>query len=126
VSGWATDVSFAVRTGEILGFAELVGSGRTEPFEGLFGLRARGGGTIELAGRRVDIASPRDAAAAGLTYLSEDRKGKGLLLNFGPTPESHAHALSPPFRLCRAHGRWYLGAQQGRRTPDRTAALTLR
>jgi ribose transport system ATP-binding protein len=93
VPGWATDVSFAVRAGEILGFAGLVGSGRTELFEGLFGLRARSGGTIELAGRRVDIASPRDAAAAGLTYLSEDRKGKGLLLNFGLTPNLTLMAL---------------------------------
>jgi ribose transport system ATP-binding protein len=86
VPGWASDVSFDVQAGEILGFAGLVGAGRTELFEGLLRLRARSGGTIEIAGRRIDIASPRDAAAHGLTYLSEDRKGKGLLLNFGLTP----------------------------------------
>jgi ribose transport system ATP-binding protein len=83
VPGWATDVSFDVRAGEILGFAGLVGSGRTELFEGLLGLRPRTGGTIELAGRDVEISSPREAAQQGLTYLTEDRKGKGLLLNLG-------------------------------------------
>jgi ribose transport system ATP-binding protein len=83
VPGWATDVSFDVRAAEILGFAGLVGSGRTELFEGLLGLRSRTSGTIELGGRHVDISSPREAAEQGLTYLTEDRKGKGLLLNFG-------------------------------------------
>jgi ribose transport system ATP-binding protein len=83
VPGWATDVSFDVRASEVLGFAGLVGSGRTELFEGLLGLRPRTGGTIELAGRDVEISSPREAAQQGLTYLTEDRKGKGLLLNLG-------------------------------------------
>ena len=78
VPGWAHDVSFEVRPGEILGFAGLVGAGRTELFEGLLGLRARDGGTVELEGRPVAFADPRAAARAGLTYLSEDRKGCGL------------------------------------------------
>jgi ribose transport system ATP-binding protein len=82
VPGWATDVSFDVRAAEILGFAGLVGSGRTELFEGLLGLRPRTGGTIEVAGHHVEISNPREAAEQGLTYLTEDRKGKGLLLNF--------------------------------------------
>jgi ribose transport system ATP-binding protein len=85
VPGWATDVSFDVRAAEILGFAGLVGSGRTELFEGLLGLRPRTGGTIELAGHPAEISSPREAAKHGLTYLTEDRKGKGLLLNYGLT-----------------------------------------
>jgi ribose transport system ATP-binding protein len=85
VPGWATDVSFDVRAAEILGFAGLVGSGRTELFEGLLGLRPRTGGTIELAGHPAEISSPREAAKQGLTYLTEDRKGKGLLLNYGLT-----------------------------------------
>jgi ribose transport system ATP-binding protein len=78
VPGWAGDVSFAVRGGEIVGFAGLVGAGRTELFEGLLGLRPRSGGEVELDGRRVSFRNPRDAARHGLTYLSEDRKGKGL------------------------------------------------
>lgn len=83
VPGWADDVSFDVRTGEILGFAGLVGAGRTELFEGLLGLRPRSAGRMNLDGRAVRIGSPREAADLGLTYLSEDRKGKGLHVAFG-------------------------------------------
>jgi len=80
VPGWARDVSFEVHPGEILGFAGLVGAGRTELFEGLLGLRKRSAGTVELGGRKVEFRNPRDAARQGVTYLSEDRKGKGLHL----------------------------------------------
>jgi len=83
VPGWARDVSFEVAPGEILGFAGLVGAGRTELFEGLLGLRAHRVESIELGGRAVRLRSPREAADNGLTYLSEDRKGKGLHVNFG-------------------------------------------
>jgi ribose transport system ATP-binding protein len=83
VPGWAQDVSFDVRPGEILGFAGLVGAGRTELFEGVMGLRACSAGTVELQGQPHTIRSPRDAVRQGLTYLSEDRKGKGLHVNFG-------------------------------------------
>jgi ribose transport system ATP-binding protein len=83
VPGWAAQVSFEVRPGEILGFAGLVGAGRTELFEGLLGIREREAGKVELKGREVNLRNPRDAARLGLTYLSEDRKGKGLHVNFG-------------------------------------------
>ena len=83
VPGWARDVSFEVAPGEILGFAGLVGAGRTELFEGLLGLRAHRVERVELDGHAVRLRSPREAADNGLTYLSEDRKGKGLHVNFG-------------------------------------------
>ncbi len=83
VPGWAKDVSFAVRAGEILGFAGLVGAGRTELFEGLMGLRARTTGEFQLHGQHVRLRNPREAASLGLTYLSEDRKGKGLHVRLG-------------------------------------------
>jgi ribose transport system ATP-binding protein len=83
VPGWASDVSFDVQPGEILGFAGLVGAGRTELFEGLLGLRPHEVGKVELAGKPVRFRDPRDAADQGLTYLSEDRKGKGLHVTFG-------------------------------------------
>ncbi|HEY5743144.1 MAG TPA: sugar ABC transporter ATP-binding protein, partial [Terrimicrobiaceae bacterium] len=67
VPGWAKDVSFEVRPGEILGFAGLVGAGRTELFEGLLGLREHRADRIELGGRAVSFRSPRDAADQGLT-----------------------------------------------------------
>jgi ribose transport system ATP-binding protein len=93
VPGWAEDVSFEVRRGEILGFAGLVGAGRTELFEGLLGLRPRSAGTVELAGKPVNLKSPRDAARHGLTYLSEDRKGKGLHVHFSLRPNLTLMAL---------------------------------
>ncbi|CAN7343483.1 sugar ABC transporter ATP-binding protein [Acidovorax sp. LjRoot129] len=93
VPGWAEDVSFDVRRGEILGFAGLVGAGRTELFEGLLGLRPRSAGTVELAGKPVNLKSPRDAARHGLTYLSEDRKGKGLHVHFSLRPNLTLMAL---------------------------------
>ena len=83
VPGWVDKLSFEVRAGEILGFAGLVGAGRTEAFEAILGLRARRSGRIEIAGQVVDIRSPREAMHHGLTYLSEDRKGKGLHLDLG-------------------------------------------
>jgi ribose transport system ATP-binding protein len=70
--------SYDLRHGEVLGFAGLVGAGRTELFEGLIGLRpARG--RIELDGRPLTIRRPEDAQRAGIAYLTEDRKGKGLI-----------------------------------------------
>ncbi len=83
VPGWAQAVSFEVAPGEILGFAGLVGAGRTELFEGLLGLRPAMVERIELEGRMTRLRSPREAAEQGLTYLSEDRKGKGLHVAFG-------------------------------------------
>lgn len=83
VPGWVQDLSFDVYPGEILGFAGLVGAGRTELFEGLLGLREHRVERIELNGRAVKFRSPRQAADHGFTYLSEDRKGKGLHVAFG-------------------------------------------
>ncbi len=82
VPGWAQDISFEVRPGEILGFAGLVGAGRTELFEGLLGLRPCSGDVL-IGGAPVRLRSPREAADHGLTYLSEDRKGKGLHVRLG-------------------------------------------
>ncbi|PUA96340.1 monosaccharide ABC transporter ATP-binding protein (CUT2 family) [Acidovorax sp. 107] len=93
VPGWAEEIGFEVRRGEILGFAGLVGAGRTELFEGLLGLRPRTAGTVEIAGQPVQLKSPRDAARHGLTYLSEDRKGKGLHVHFGLRPNLTLMAL---------------------------------
>ena len=82
VPGWAQSVSFEVRPGEILGFAGLVGAGRTELFEGLLGLRPVSAGEVQIGGRPVRFRNPREALQQGLAYLSEDRKGKGLHVAF--------------------------------------------
>jgi len=86
VPGWAQDVSFTLRAGEVLGFAGLVGAGRTESFEGLLGLRAHTVARVQRAGRDVRLGSPGRAARHGLVYLSEDRAGKGLLTDFALRP----------------------------------------
>lgn len=72
------DVSFKLHKGEILGFAGLVGAGRTETMRALFGADARQSGTIRVKGKEVTIKNPSDAVKAGIGYLSEDRKRYGL------------------------------------------------
>ena len=74
------DVSFEVRRGEVLGFYGLVGAGRTEIAETLFGLRDASSGQILLDGETVRIGSPADAIARGISLVPEDRKGQGLVL----------------------------------------------
>ena len=80
VSNDVKDVSFQLRKGEILGFAGLMGAGRTETMRLLCGADKRDGGTIKVRGKEVKISSPKDAVNAGIGYLSEDRKLFGLCL----------------------------------------------
>ena len=74
------DVSFTLKRGEILGFAGLMGAGRTEVARAIFGADPLDAGTVTLHGQTLSIASPRDAIAAGIAYLSEDRKAQGLAI----------------------------------------------
>jgi ribose transport system ATP-binding protein len=74
------DVSFQLHKGEILGFAGLVGAGRTEVARAIFGADEREGGEVWIEGKRVDIRTPSDAVRHGIAYLSEDRKRYGLAL----------------------------------------------
>jgi rhamnose transport system ATP-binding protein len=74
------DVSFHVRRGEIFGLAGLVGSGRTELAEVLFGLRRADGGEILVDGRTARVSSPRDAIDRGIGYVPEDRRQHGVVL----------------------------------------------
>jgi ribose transport system ATP-binding protein len=75
------DVSFYLRKGEILGFAGLMGSGRTEVARAIFGADTLDSGEIYIHGKKVEIKSPRDAVRYGIGYLSEDRKRLGLLVD---------------------------------------------
>lgn len=79
VPGHAQNVTLSLRRGEILGVAGLVGAGRTELFEGVLGLRP-GHGSVRKDGKPVRWRHPEDAKRDGVAYLTEDRKGKGLLL----------------------------------------------
>ena len=75
------DVNFSVRKGEILGFAGLMGAGRTEVARIIFGADPRDAGEIRVAGKAVDIRHPHAAVQAGIGYLSEDRKHFGLAVD---------------------------------------------
>jgi ribose transport system ATP-binding protein len=74
------DINFALRRGEILGFAGLVGAGRTEVARAIFGADPIDAGEIWVRGEKVRIRTPRDAVRHGIAYLSEDRKRFGLAL----------------------------------------------
>ena len=81
-TGVFRDISFSVRAGEIVGFAGLVGAGRTEVARVLFGVDQPDGGQIFLAGKEVAFGSPSSAMHAGIAYLPEDRHQEGLVLDF--------------------------------------------
>jgi len=79
--GSVEDCSFALCEKEILGFAGLVGAGRTELMEAMLGLRERSGGRLLYRGETLSLRSYRNAIDKRIVYLSEDRKGKGLLID---------------------------------------------
>ena len=74
------DVSFNLKKGEILGFAGLIGAGRTEVARAVFGADPIDSGEVYVSGKKVQIKSPSDAVRRGIAYLSEDRKRYGLAL----------------------------------------------
>ncbi|NUK30211.1 sugar ABC transporter ATP-binding protein [Parageobacillus sp. VR-IP] len=74
------DISFEVRKGEIVGFAGLMGSGRTEVLESIFGITRPDSGEIYINGNKVNISSTKDAIKYGMGLLTEDRKLTGLFL----------------------------------------------
>ncbi|WP_440708219.1 sugar ABC transporter ATP-binding protein [Herbiconiux sp. YIM B11900] len=81
VPGKIEDVTFEVGPGEILGFAGLVGAGRTETMRAIVGLERIRSGTVQVAGRRLRARSPRAAQNRGVVLIPEDRKTQGLLLD---------------------------------------------
>jgi ribose transport system ATP-binding protein len=97
--GVVKDVSFTLRRGEILGFAGLVGAGRTETARLLFGVDRKDAGEIWVDGKQVRINSPVDAVEAGLGFVPEDRGTQGLVLRLPvlenivlPTLNNHSRA----------------------------------
>jgi ribose transport system ATP-binding protein len=122
VSGLSTkallkDVGFEFRKGEILGFAGLMGAGRTEVARALVGADKSDGGTIRLRGREVTIDNPAGAARHRIGYLSEDRKQFGLLVEQEVNANIGLSALKERFqsygfvkdRAMRAASREYVG-----------------
>jgi ABC-type sugar transport system ATPase subunit len=80
-SGVFSDISFRLTRGEIVGMAGLVGSGRTNVARCIFGAEPFTSGEVRLEGKIVHLRSPRDAVAAGIALLTEDRKRDGLVMN---------------------------------------------
>ena len=76
------DINFNLRKGEILGFAGLMGSGRTEIMRAVFGVDPHAGGELVFKGEPLKITKPEDAIKAGLGFVTENRKTEGLILDF--------------------------------------------
>jgi ABC-type sugar transport system ATPase subunit len=110
-------VSLDVRAGEILGLAGLIGSGRSELARAIFGADRREHGELELQQRRLRVRSPRDAIAAGVVLLPEDRKAQGLMMR-----QSVADNIALPYfrSLSRA------GVVSNRRTRSEARSLMQR
>ncbi|WP_182354893.1 sugar ABC transporter ATP-binding protein [Flaviflexus huanghaiensis] len=115
-AGALKNVSFDAHYGEILGFAGLVGAGRTETMRAIFGDLPVDSGTIHINGQPVTISSPQDAARRGIAFVTEDRKGQGLVLN-----QSVADNLMlASFRRVAPHG--WLSPGRAEESAERTVA----
>lgn len=117
-------VSFEARRGEILGFAGLMGSGRTELMRAVFGANQPDSGSVHLHGdpQPAPIRSPRDAVRLGIALLTEDRKAQGLFLSLGIRENLTISALS---RVARTAG-WLPHAAEGRTTDAWIRQLRIR
>ena len=85
VTGLLDNINFDLKKGEILGFAGLVGAGRTELAETLIGIRKKQSGKLFIQGKEVHIKNPTDAVKNNIAYLSEDRQGTGIITSFDMT-----------------------------------------
>jgi ribose transport system ATP-binding protein len=87
------DVSFSLRSGEILGFFGLVGSGRTQVARCIFGADRTSSGEIHLSGKPVKLSTPRQAVQAGIAFVTEDRKRDGLVMSCSITDNASLATL---------------------------------
>jgi ABC-type sugar transport system ATPase subunit len=87
------DVSFVLREGEVMGFAGLIGAGRSEVAQAIFGLDPRATGSVYVSGRRIGPGRVNEALAAGLGLLPEDRKRQGLVLSMNCRENASLAAL---------------------------------
>ena len=87
------DLNFSVRAGEIVGLAGLVGAGRSEAAQAIFGLDPSSTGRVFVNGKQVEMRSPLDALAAGIGFVPEDRKRQGLVLGMNCRENSSLAAL---------------------------------
>ncbi len=115
------DVTFNIRQGEIVGFAGLAGSGRSEIARAIFGVDKFEMGSIEIGGKRVNINSPRTAIDAGISLLPESRKLQGLIMCF-----SVAQNISIPYLKAVSIGPFIKGQVENLRTKELLKKLDVR
>jgi ribose transport system ATP-binding protein len=121
LAGQFTGVSFTVRPGEVLGLAGLVGSGRSEILETVYGARKATGGTVRVAGRRLRAGDVAAAVSAGVGLAPEERKSQGLLLG---EPIYRNITLSTLGRFAR--GGFLSGGAEKQAARDQAESLDLR
>jgi ribose transport system ATP-binding protein len=102
----APPVSLTLRAGEVVGIAGLVGSGRSELLEAIFGIRPLASGVVEVDGTRIRPGDPRAAIAAGLTLVPEDRKRTGLLIESDVRQNATLAAMADASPAPRLDPRW--------------------
>ncbi|HYO38370.1 MAG TPA: sugar ABC transporter ATP-binding protein [Nocardioidaceae bacterium] len=117
-AGVFTDVSFSVRAGEIVALAGLVGSGRSEVMQAVFGVDKRDAGAVRVHGRPVKADSPRAAMAAGMALVPEDRRQQGLVMDLS----IERNVTLPRSRALSRLG-LLLGGRERREAADWTARL---
>jgi len=115
------DVTFTVRRGEIVGFAGLVGSGRTEIVETVFGLDSQGSGQVRVGGRLLIRRSPAASMRAGLGMIPEDRKRNGLVLSMNARENISLPTLNELARLG-----WIASARERRMAEEYFRALRVK
>jgi ABC-type sugar transport system ATPase subunit len=111
VPGRFEDISLSLRAGEVVGLAGLMGAGRSEVAQALFGLDEITDGVIHLRGQPVKFSSPREAIAAGIGLVPEDRKKQGLVLS-----ESALHNTSLPTLRKLSRFTWIFRAKEREQT----------
>ena len=109
-------VSLTVHKGEVVGLGGMIGAGRTEIGRALFGADPATGGSMKLAGKPVKFTSPRDAVAAGVALIPENRKSEGLFFNFSGVPNVTVSRLAALLQgpLLSLHREQRLGREQFR------------
>jgi inositol transport system ATP-binding protein len=119
--GKFADVNFELRCGEVLGIAGLMGAGRTELANALFGLAPADHGEIQIHGRKVRIGSPQDAIANGVALVSEDRNEYGLVAQMSVKQNL---TLSSLRKYCRAF--WINRREENRVVDDCISTFAVR
>ncbi|MGB3405932.1 MAG: sugar ABC transporter ATP-binding protein [Jannaschia sp.] len=102
---WVRDMSFSVRAGEILGLGGLVGAGRSEALEAIWGLRARQAGEILVRGEPVKLRRPADAVRAGMGFVAEDRRAQNIVPDLSVRENLMLAAMGQQRGFGRGYGR---------------------